>query len=103
QVLTVQDVSFLDHPEWYSRQFSAWYGWLIPRLVRRVSHVITSSNFSKDSIIRKTGISERKLSVIPLGVDLKEFYPKSPGEIDAVRQVLQIPATNYILSFCTLE
>jgi glycosyltransferase involved in cell wall biosynthesis len=103
QVLTVQDVSFLDHPEWYSKKFSTWYGWLIPRLVRQVSHVITSSNYSKESILRNIDVDANKLSVVPLGVDTRVFYPRPVEEIESVKRILEIPSANYVLSFGTLE
>ena len=103
QVLTVHDVSFLDHPEWYNQKFALWYGWLIPRLVRRVERVITVSNFSKQSIVRRTGISEDKVFVIPNGVDTHEFYPRSVAEIRSVIEALEIPTTEYVLSLGTLE
>lgn len=32
QVVTIHDLAPLDHPEWMSRRFAAWYGWLTPRL-----------------------------------------------------------------------
>jgi glycosyltransferase involved in cell wall biosynthesis len=103
QVLTVQDVSFLDHPEWYSGKFAAWYGWLTPQIARRVTHVITSSNFSKQRLVKNAGIAEEKVTVIPLGVDTREFYPRSAAEIEAIRNSLQIPSSRYVLSFGTLE
>src|SRR3972149_5562972 len=32
QVVTIHDLSALDHPEWYTPPFAAWYGYLLPRL-----------------------------------------------------------------------
>ncbi len=32
QVVTVHDMTTLDHPEWFSQKFARWYSYLIPRL-----------------------------------------------------------------------
>lgn len=103
QVLTIHDVSFLDHPEWYNWKFSAWYSWITPRLVRRVSKVITDSSFAKESLLRHTGINPEKVTVIPCGVDTKEFRRRLAEEVDSVSQAMQLPSKKYILSFGTLE
>ena len=43
QVLTVHDLAALDHPEWFAWKFSAWYRFLLPRLVRSVRRVVAVS------------------------------------------------------------
>lgn len=68
QVLTVHDVAHIRHPEWYSTAFSRWYRWLLPRLARRVRHIITVSRFSAQQITEALGLPEDRVSPIPLGV-----------------------------------
>lgn len=102
QVLTVHDVASLEHPEWYSRAFGAWYRWITPRLVRRVRRVITISQFSKQRLLDFTKVDESRISVIPGGVD-KRFCPRTAEEIERVRVNLGIPSPCYVLSVSTLE
>jgi glycosyltransferase involved in cell wall biosynthesis len=66
--LTIHDVSFAAHPEWFSfreglrrRTLTAWSA-------RRARLVLTDSRFSRDEIIRHIGIPEHHIRVIPLGI-----------------------------------
>jgi glycosyltransferase involved in cell wall biosynthesis len=67
-VVTVHDVSFAAHPEWFG-----WREGLRRRLVTRLAarqavKVITVSDFSKDEIVRHLDIPESKVEVIYSGV-----------------------------------
>ena len=66
--LTVHDVSFAAHPEWFSfregvrrRTLTAWSA-------RRARIVLTDSQFSRDEIVRLIGIPADRVRVIPLGL-----------------------------------
>ena len=102
QVLSLLDVVPLDHPEWLNPKFAAWYRFLTPKLAKRVRHVITISEFSKQRIIATTGIDSSKISVTSLGVD-KRFCKKNLEEILLVRRKFNIPSPNYILCLGSLE
>jgi glycosyltransferase involved in cell wall biosynthesis len=102
QVLTVHDVASLEHPEWYSPAFAAWYRWMTPKLVHRVQRVITGSEFSKQRLLALTEVDESRVVVIPEGVDGR-FYPRSVNEVERMRQRLNIPSPFYVLSLGTLE
>ena len=79
QVVTIHDASTLDHPEWFERKFAALYGWLLPRLARRVRAVITVSAFSKERLISRLRVAESKIHVVPNGLS-EEFRPKEQSE-----------------------
>ena len=102
QVVTIHDVAALDHPEWFSRRFAAWYRWLIPKLARRAQRIIAVSRFTKERIIEVTGVKPEKVAVVPNGVDSR-FNPRSEGEIRQARQAIGIPSDRYVLSLGTLE
>ncbi|BEI32946.1 hypothetical protein PHIN5_03140 [Polynucleobacter sp. HIN5] len=53
-------------------------------------HIFVASSFSKDTFIKK-GFSSKKISVIPYGVDLSEFYPATK-EIDKKFRVIYLGA-----------
>jgi hypothetical protein len=42
QVMTVHDLFVLENPEWFSRAFSAWCRWMLPRLVKRVAYILAN-------------------------------------------------------------
>jgi glycosyltransferase involved in cell wall biosynthesis len=70
-VLTIHDVSFFAHPEWFAfregvrrRLITAWSA-------RRARTVITDTEFSKGEIQRFIGIDARRVRTIPLGLDAR--------------------------------
>src|SRR5260221_5017367 len=101
QVVTVHDAAPLDHPEWFERKFALWYSALLPRLIRKVRAIITVSHFSKERIVRFTGVEPERIHVISNGVD-RRFRPMDPATAKAsvTRLVLTDP---YILFVGSLE
>jgi glycosyltransferase involved in cell wall biosynthesis len=85
-VLTIHDVSFFAHPEWFSfregmrrRTLTAWSA-------RRARRVITDTTFSKSEIEKHIGIPAGRISAIPLGVEppgdgsLRDDSPRDASE-----------------------
>ena len=76
--LTIHDVSFAAHPEWFSlreglrrRTLSAWSA-------RRSRVVLTDSNFSRDEIVKHLGIPVTRVRVIPLGLTRRSAPSMAP-------------------------
>ncbi|NNM64226.1 MAG: glycosyltransferase family 4 protein [Burkholderiales bacterium] len=102
QVVAIHDVVPLDHPEWLNPKFAAWYGFLVPKLARRVAHVVTISEFSKSRILAHTRMDERQITVTPLAADAK-FRPLPQDVIDESLGSLNLPTRHYILCVGSLE
>lgn len=102
QVCTIHDLTALDHPEWFSPKFAAWYSWLLPRLAERVQHIIAVSHYTKQRIVDCWRVPSEKISVIPNGVETR-FYRRPPDEIAAVRRRLGIIRPAYVLALSSLE
>ena len=68
-VLTVHDVSFFAHPEWFAFREGTRRRLLTAWSARRARRVITDSQFSKSEISRHLGIEDSRVTVIPLGLD----------------------------------
>lgn len=102
QVVTLHDVVPLDHPEWLNANFARWYQALTPQLVKRVRHVVTISEFSKNRIVELMNVPEDRITVVPNGVDPR-FQPKSELEIAEALRALALPTSKYILSLGSLE
>ena len=67
-VLTIHDVSFFAHPEWFSfreglrrRQLTAWSA-------RRARRIITDTDFSNGEIQKHIGVPAARIRTIPLGI-----------------------------------
>jgi len=102
QVVTLQDLAWMDHPEWLNPWFARWYRFLFPRLARRVSHVVTVSNFTKGRIVDRIDLPEDRIAVVYPGVDLR-FRPQSSELVAHTRAALGIPGPRYVLYVGSLE
>jgi glycosyltransferase involved in cell wall biosynthesis len=87
QVLTIHDISFLDHPEWYSRSFCSVYGALVPRLARRVKHILTVSEFTRERIIEMLRVDRQRVTVTYPGIDPAFIAPR---EDEVVRTLARL-------------
>lgn len=102
QVVTIHDVAALDHPEWFSSKFSAWYNFVLPRVAKKAKKIITVSEFSKSRIVEKCRVNPEKIYVTPLGVS--ERFGSS--EFVASEEVLKkfgLSAGEYYLFVSSLE
>jgi glycosyltransferase involved in cell wall biosynthesis len=77
QVLTLHDIGPLEHPEWYQLAFSSWYRLFLPLLVRRVTRVVTSSEFVRAKLLERFGLPGECVAVVPGGVDHRIFHQRA--------------------------
>lgn len=75
-VLTIHDVSFFAHPEWFSGREGLRRRLLTAWSARRARVVITDTVFSQGEIARHIGLPVSRVQVIPLGM-------RRPGAIAA--------------------
>jgi glycosyltransferase involved in cell wall biosynthesis len=97
QVCTIHDIIPIDRPEWFSPRFSAWYRWLLPRLVRRVQHIIAVSEFTRQRLMERFGVEPGKVTVVWNGVDA-QFTPQPAEAIEEMRRALGIRGPRYLLA-----
>jgi glycosyltransferase involved in cell wall biosynthesis len=64
QIVTIHDLCFKIHPEWFSKSFSLFYNLLIPQLVKISKAIITVSNVSKNELMLMFNVPEKKIIVI---------------------------------------
>jgi len=94
QALTIQDLSALEHPEWFRASFAAWYRLFLPILARRVRIVFTPSEYVRQKVTaRFDGVNAL---AIPSGVNTEVFHPS------ASRSMRDLPK-RYILFVGSLE
>lgn len=67
-VLTVHDVSYATHKEWYPHQGGALRQWFYRASIRAADVLITDSEFSRAEITAAYGVAPDRIRVIPLGV-----------------------------------
>jgi glycosyltransferase involved in cell wall biosynthesis len=77
-VTVVHDVSFAEHPEWFTPAERRWMPRLIPATMRRAAAVVTVSEFSAGAIRRRFGVPADRLVVAYDGVDPR-FRERAPA------------------------
>jgi len=75
-IVTIHDLIPLRFASHFPVGLRGRISWQIQKfLVKRVDHIITDSNSSKQDIMQFIGITEQKISVIPLGPNKSEKVP----------------------------
>jgi glycosyltransferase involved in cell wall biosynthesis len=64
-VVTVHDVSFLEHPEYFTMARRSQLRYTVASTVKRAAKVVTVSEFSRDAILRAYDIAPDKVRVVP--------------------------------------
>ena len=98
----VHDWSSLHVADKYDRAHLIYIRHVLPALVRRLTHVITVSESSKQDITRYARVPDDRVSVIPLAADHDVFTPGDRDESIAAVARLGIRAP-YILNVSRLE
>jgi glycosyltransferase involved in cell wall biosynthesis len=99
--MTVHDLFPIEHPEWYSRTFSAWYQWLLPRLFRRVAYILANSEYTRQQVLNRYGLSEDKVVLCHLAQN-ERFLPTSAEKVAQFRADHGLPE-RYLLFVGSIE
>jgi glycosyltransferase involved in cell wall biosynthesis len=76
-VVSVHDVSFLEHPEYFPPARAWQLQWTVGRTVKRAAKILTGTEFSRRSILKVYGdLDESKVVVVP-NAAASEFRPIS--------------------------
>jgi len=67
-VVTIHDVSYERHPEWYPYRRDWLRRAFYRRSARAAAHILTDSEFSRGEIVAAYGIDRARITVAPLGV-----------------------------------
>lgn len=74
-MVTIHDVLFETHPEFFPTLFRLRSSVLTRSSARKARHVFTVSHYSKRELVTRYGLREEKVSVIYNGVDTGRFRP----------------------------
>jgi glycosyltransferase involved in cell wall biosynthesis len=67
-IVSVHDVSYLEHPQYFTRFRSLQLRLTVKRTLKRAARVLTPSEFSKRAILKHYGIDEERVVVVPNAV-----------------------------------
>ena len=67
-VVTIHDVSFCAHPEWFGVREGLRRRWVTGHSASQARAIITVSRFSQREIVERLGVSASKVHVVPSGI-----------------------------------
>ncbi len=101
-IVTIHDLIFLRHPEFYHWLDTKIYAWKFRRTIREADHIIAISECTKRDIIEFGDVSEDKISVIYQSFSPRFSTEIAPELLESVRQRYQLPK-RYVLNVGTIE
>lgn len=99
--VTVHDILFESHPEYFEKLFVARSRLLVRRSVRHSELVFTVSEYSRSRISATYSIPAERIHTIPNGVDRRRFFPGADNT-ESVRSLGLLPGS-YFLTVGRLE
>jgi glycosyltransferase involved in cell wall biosynthesis len=100
-VVTVHDVSFLEHPEYFTSFRALQLRLTVRRTVKSASCVLTVSEFSKRQIVEAYRLPDEKVAVLPDGVS-SVFHPVAREAAQRSLRTL-LPPAPFILTVGDLQ
>lgn len=103
KVMTIHDLSFLEHPSWFSKAYYWWYRIMTPWAIKTSQHIITVSNFSKREILRwYPFIRQDHICVAHNAADRQLFHPLPQAIKPAERFILAVASVDPRKNFSRL-
>lgn len=82
-VATLHDALPIVHPEWCNPRLRGLKNWLQVRAARKADHVIAVSHYAVAELVQCFGVDERRISVVPNGVDAEWLDAPAPEQVAA--------------------
>lgn len=100
-VVTIHDMTFFLHPEWYRYERAQYYRWAVARSARHAARIIAVSHATKNDIIEVLKIPADRIDVVNQGAD-ERFARATEIEQAAARAKYNLPE-RYVLYYGTIE
>ncbi|MBB3220500.1 glycosyltransferase family 4 protein [Pseudoduganella umbonata] len=82
-VATLHDALPISHPEWCNPNWRGVKNWLQARAARKADHVIAHTHYTIAELVQCFGVDERRISVVPCGVDEEWLDAPDPAQVAA--------------------
>lgn len=101
-VASLHDALPIKHPEWCNPRLRGLKNQLQAKAARKADHVIALSHFAIPELVECFGIDERRVTVVPCGVDESWLTPPAPEATRATLAAYELQA-GYFLFVGTLQ
>jgi glycosyltransferase involved in cell wall biosynthesis len=82
-VATLHDALPIKYPEWCNPRLRGLKNWMQRKAAQKADHVIALSHFAIDELVECFGVDERRVSVVPCGVDDEWLDAPDPQAVAA--------------------
>ena len=90
-VATLHDALPIKYPQWCNPRLRGLKNWLQRKAAQKADHVIALSHFAINELVECFGIDERRISVVPCGVDREWLAAPDAGKSAKLTVNLQHP------------
>lgn len=101
-VVSLHDVSYLEHPEYFRRERCLQLRLTVGKTVKRAAKIVTGSEFSRSAISRVYGLDPERIAVVPNAAGTHFRCISREAARAAVRQRFNIPGP-FILNVGDLQ
>ena len=100
-LLTIHDISVIEHPEWFSKNYARFYKFLQPIAIRDAARIITVSQYSSSRLQQCLNVPASKIDISLNAAD--EIFTSEPSSKDSdVILKYKLPE-KYLLAVGSLE
>lgn len=98
KIVTVYDLAFYHHPEWFSKPFAIVYNFLIPKILKDARHIFTDSEFIRQEMVEVYKLPYSKIDVVYGAhsnifhnkLSQREYFALAVGSIDPRKNLKSI-------------
>ncbi|MEW5901753.1 MAG: glycosyltransferase family 1 protein [Acidobacteriota bacterium] len=91
KIITVHDLFFMDFPERSGKEAGQVFFRRTAQSIHRADGIITFSGFTRTELASRFGADERRVRVIPHGLDKRFLEPVGASELKATRKSRRLP------------
>jgi glycosyltransferase involved in cell wall biosynthesis len=89
-VLVVHDLLPLVEPAWFAPRYAAWHRFLVPRVVRRSTRLVTTTDAVRNDLVDRLGVQRARVDVAPQGVAPFD-RPAGDDDMRRARAIFDLP------------
>jgi glycosyltransferase involved in cell wall biosynthesis len=101
-IVTIHDVSFMRVPECADPRLRSYLMSAVPRSISRARLILADSQCTSHDLQALMGVSERRICVVPAGVDAHFTPLRDAAAAESVRRRYSLP-DRYVLAVSTIE
>ncbi len=101
-ILTVHDLSFIQHPDGAVPKLRRWLNKVVPDSVNRACHILADSQSTQKDLVTLLNVEPNKISIVGAGIESRFKPITDVSTLDRIRKKYRLPE-RFVLGLGTLE